>query len=150
MLPEARLIKSESTLRELSLSDETLMTRKAMVRWLALSFGLIHPNETRLLLLDVFDAALEFHIKNKNPTTKEIITRLEENTKTKQNPKAVYYHLQRLLTCGILSRKKGMYCIGEGNGKRLREIFREFYIKKLDSGFSNIERVLEKLETSQI
>ncbi|MBI5046382.1 hypothetical protein HZC07_01480 [Candidatus Micrarchaeota archaeon] len=150
MLPESRLIKSELTLRELSLPPEVVLTRKAIVRWLALSFGLIHPNESRLLLLDVFDSALEFHIKNINPTTRDIIAKLEENTKEKQNPKAVYYHLQRLTTQGILARKKGRYYIGDGEGKKLNEIFREYYIKKIDRSFENIGNAFEKLQTGQI
>jgi len=145
MIPESKLIRSELTLRELSLPDDVLLARKSLVRWLALSFGMIAPNESRRLLLDILDVLLEFHVKKEAPTTRDILSRLEELTKEKQNPKAVYYHLQRLRNSGILTRKKGRYFFGEGDNRELREVFRDFYIKKTDMTFSNIGKALEKL-----
>ncbi|MDD5172160.1 MAG: hypothetical protein PHF60_03940 [Candidatus ainarchaeum sp.] len=148
MIPESRLIMSEFTIRELSLPDDVLLARKSLIRWLALSLGMILPNESRKLLLDILEVLIEFHVKNENPTTRDIIARLEEQTKAKQNPKAVYYHLQRLKGFGILSRKKGRYHLGYGDGKNLKETFRQFYLNKADSAFSNIAVALEKLENS--
>jgi hypothetical protein len=147
MIPESRLIMSEFTLRELSLPDDVLLARKSLIRWLALSLGMILPNESRKLLLDILEVLIEFHVKNENPTTRDIVTRLEEHTKAKQNPKAVYYHLQRLKTSGILARKKGRYHLGYGDGKNLKETFRQFYLNKADSAFSNIATALDKLES---
>jgi len=148
MIPEAKLIKSEMVIRELALPDDVLLARKSMVRWLALSLGLIMPNESRTLLLDIFDALLEFHASKEKPTTKEIIERLEKTSGEKQNPKAVYYHLQRLTGMGMITRKKGEYCFGDGNGENLSEIFRDFYRSRTDSTFSNIEKALKRLENS--
>lgn len=148
MLPESKLIRSELTVRELALPEEVLLARKSLVRWLALSLGLIMPNESRKLLLDILDVLLEFHVKNESPTTKDILARLEETTKEKQNPKAVYYHLLRLKNFGILVRNKGRYQLGEGDRRNLREIFREFYMKKADTAFYNIGTALDKLENS--
>ncbi len=147
MIPESRLIRSELVLRDLSLPDDVMLARKSLIRWLALSLGMISPNESRQLLLDILEALLECQIKNELPTTKDIIAKLETQTKTKQNPKAVYYHLQRLKDSGILSRKKGRYSIGDGDGKKLKDILREKYIKKADSAFENIATVLEKIES---
>jgi hypothetical protein len=147
MIPEAKLIKSEMVIRELSLPDDVLLARKSIVRWLALSLGLIAPNESRTLLLDIFDVLIEFHLGKKTPTTKDIMERLENITGEKQNPKAVYYHLQRLTGMGILERKKGVYFFGDGNGENLSDIFRDFYKNKTDSTFSNIEKALKKLES---
>jgi hypothetical protein len=146
MIPESRLIRSELTIRELALPDDVLLARKSLIRWIALSLGMILPNESRRLLLDILEVLFEFHIKNDAPTTKDIIARLTELTKEEQNPKAVYYHLQRLKDFGILTRKKGMYYLGDGEGRSLKGIFREFYMKKADGAFSNIDRALEKLE----
>jgi repressor of nif and glnA expression len=148
MIPESRLIRSEMTLRELSLPDDVLLARKSLIRWVALSLGMILPNESRRLLLDILEVLFEFHVKNEAPTTKDIIAKLEERAKAEQNPKAVYYHLQRLQSSGILTRKKGRYHLGEGDGKSLRDIFRELYAKKADTAFSNIDKALEKLENS--
>jgi hypothetical protein len=148
MLPESKLIRSELTVRELALPEEVLLARKSLVRWLALSLGLIMPNESRKLLLDILDVLLEFHVKNESPTTKDILARLEETTKEKQNPKAVYYHLLRLKNFGILVRVKGRYQLGEGNSRNLKDLFRGFYMKKADAAFSNIGIALDKLEGS--
>lgn len=147
MIPEAKLIKSEIVVRELSLPDDVLLARKSIVRWLALSLGLIMPNESRTLLLDIFDVLLEFQMNNVSPTTKEIIDRLEENGE-KQNPKAVYYHLQKLTNAGILTRKKGKYYFGDGDGKKVSDVFRDFYKSKTESAFGNIEKALKRLENS--
>ena len=147
MIPESRLIKSELTIRELSLPEDVLLARKSLLRWVALSLGMILPNESRTLILDIMDVVFEFHVKGDAPTTKDIIARLEEKTKSEQNPKAVYYHLQRLKDSGILSRKKGRYYLGEGESRNLGEIFRKIYMKRADIAFSNIETALEKLES---
>ena len=77
---------------------------------------------------------------------KDILSRLEETTKAKQNPKAVYYHLLRLKEAGILARRKGRYYLGDGEKRSLGEIFRGIYMKKADGAFSNIAVALEKLE----
>jgi DNA-binding transcriptional ArsR family regulator len=148
MIPESRLIKSELTIRELALPDDVLIARKSLIRWVALSLGMILPNESRTLILDIIDVIFEFHVKGESPTTKDIIARLEENSKEKQNSKAVYYHLQKLKEAGIIKRKKGRYQLGEGEESNLSEIFRRVYMKKADEAFSNIGVALEKLEGS--
>ncbi len=148
MIPESRLIRSEVIIRELALPDDVLLARKSLIRWIALSMGMIMPNESRRLLLDILEVIFDFHLRNQTPTTVDIVKKLEEFTQTKQNLKAVYYHLQRLTEYGILSRKKGRYYLGNGEGKNLREIFREFYIKKAESAFSNMGTALDKLESN--
>jgi hypothetical protein len=147
MIPESRLIRSELTIRDLSLPDDVLLARKSLIRWLALSLGMILPNESRRLLLDILEVLFESHVKDEAPTTKDIMDRLNALTKEEPNAKAVYYHLLRLKELGLLCRKKGRYHLGEGDGKKLKEIVREFYLKKADNAFSNIDKALEKLES---
>jgi len=146
MIPESRLIKSELILREMSLPSDVLLARKSLVRWLALSLGLILPNESRTLLLDVLDALLYFHVKKESPTTRDILERLEAEGGEKPNPKAVYYHLLRLKNAGLLGRNKGRYSLSGYEGKALPELFREFYLQKADSAFGNIGVALKKLQ----
>jgi DNA-binding PadR family transcriptional regulator len=148
MIPESRLIKSEVIIREMSLPDDVLMARKSLVRWIALSLGLILPNESRMLLLDVLDALLYFHVKKQTPTTQDILARLETEIGKPPGEKAVYYHLLKLKEAGIITRKKGMYMLSEEEGKNLSDFFREFYLKKANSAFGNIDSALKKLETS--
>ena len=148
MIPESRLIQSELTLRDLSLPDDVLLAKKSLLRWIALSLGMIAPNESRTLLLDILDVLFEFHVKNEHPTTKDIVSKLEDKSKSRQNPKAIYYHLQRLMNAGILARKKGRYFLGEGDEKGLNHVFHSIYLKKTDQAFSKIGKALEKLESS--
>jgi len=147
MIPESRLIRSELTIRELSLPDDVLLARKSLIRWLALSLGMILPNESRRLLLDILEVLFEAHVKGETPTTKDIMARLKEITKEEPNAKAVYYHLLRLKELGLLTRKKGRYQLGDEDGKSLKEIVKGFYMKKADHAFSNIDKALEKLES---
>ncbi len=148
MIPESRLIRSELVIRDMSLPPDVLLARKSLVRWVALSLGLILPNESRTLLLDVLDALLYFHVKRESPTTQDILARLEAETREKPNPKAVYYHLLRLKNAGMLVRKKGRYALSDEEGRSLHSLFREFYFKKADSAFGNIDAALKKLEGS--
>ena len=148
MIPESRLIKSEVIIREMSLPDEVLIARKSLVRWVALSLGLILPNESRTLLLDVLDTLLYFHVNKQAPTTQEILSRLETETGKPANAKAVYYHLLKLKDAGLLTRKKGQYMLSEEEGKNLSDFFKEFYLKRANSAFNNIDSALKKLENS--
>ncbi len=148
MIPESKLIKSELTIRELSLPDDVALARKSLVRWLALSLGLINPNESRTLLMEILDVLVYFHMKKEQPTTKDIIDGLSKKGDANPNQKAVYYHLQKLKDLGILSRKKGRYYFGDGVEEDLSKIFRGFYGKKLESAFSNIDVAIKKLESS--
>jgi len=150
MIPESRLIRSELTIREMSLPNEVLLARKSLVRWVALSIGMIMPNESRRLLLDIFEVLVEFHVRRQEPTTKDILVRLEELTGSPPNPKAVYYHLLRLRNIGLLKRKKGRYHFGDGDGKSLKDVFRVFYARRSDEAFANMALALEKLENGYL
>ncbi|MBD3210384.1 hypothetical protein GF318_03310 [Candidatus Micrarchaeota archaeon] len=146
MIPESRLIQSELTIRGLTLPDDVLLARKSLLRWVALSLGMVSPNESRTLLLDILDVLFEFSAKNESPTTRDILARLEQKTKKGPNPKAVYYHLQKLKDNGIISRKKGRYVLGDGEESSLKEIFRKTYLRKTENAFSRIGKALDKLE----
>lgn len=150
MIPESRLIKSEIVIREMSLPDDVLIAKKSLVRWIALSLGLILPNESRTLLLDVLDALLYFHVKKQNPTTQDILSQLKKQNKKEPNPKAVYYHLLKLKESGMLMRKKGRYSLSEEEGKPLSDLFREIYLRKANSAFENVDTALKKLQDSYL
>lgn len=149
MIPEAKLIKSEITLRDISLPDDIKLTRKSLIRWLALSLGLISPNESRRLLLDILDVLISFHVKNEQPTTIQILEALEKSRSGEKmcHPKAVYYHLLRLKESGFISRKKGQYFIGDGDSGKLSQIFRRIYSQKSDSVFKKIDEAFSSVES---
>lgn len=148
MIPESKLIRSEITLRELVLPEETKLTRKALIRWIALALGLMAPNESRKLLLDILEALFYFHVSRRQPTTTQILEKMEELSKTKPNSKAVYYHLLNLKNTGLLNRKKGRYYFSEEEGKKLGDIIKQFYEQKLQQTFTTVEEALTTLETN--
>ncbi len=146
LIPEAKLLRNELTLRDLSLPDDVVLARKSLIRWTALSLGLISPNESRRLLLDILDVLLEFHAGKEAPTTVQIIDRLIERGGDKKNTKAVYYHLLKLKEKGILTRKKGRYYFWGEDWKPLAELFKDFYFRKATETFEKISVALKKLE----
>lgn len=153
MIPEAKLVRSELTLRDLALPDEVTLARKSLIRWTALSLGLISLNESRRLLLGVLDALISFHVAKEAPTTAQIVDKIAEEAgnkenKGQQNIKAIYYHLLKLKEKGIIVRKKGRYYFSGEDWKPLPELFRGFYFHKADEMFKRMDVALKKLEES--
>lgn len=146
MIVESRLIKTEMVLRELALPDDVLLTRASTVRWLALSLGLVSPNESRTIVIDLLDALLHFHYANKRPTIKDLVDKLSEKGLSEKNIKAVYYHLDRLRDMGIINREKGEYFFGDGSTTDLAMIFKKIYEQRSAAVFENIGRALSRIE----
>lgn len=145
MIPEAGLIKRELVVRNMALTDEVRLTRKSLVRWIALSLGLISPNESRTIVIDVLDVLLKEFAHGKKPTTKEIYEKVGKKRKDSVSEKTVYYHLQRLANKGLIQREKGQYFISKDR-EQLREAIRKVYTKEFDEAFGNIGKALDSLE----
>lgn len=145
MIPESKFIKKEIVLRNMWLDDEVRLTRKSLIRWVALSLGLISEKESRDLIIDVLDVLFEFFARGEEPTTQEIVDRLKAKSDEEPNPKAVYYHLQKLMDQGLLQREKGKYFISREN-KRLSVAVRELYLKEANEALEEITKALEGLE----
>ena len=112
-MPESALIRGECLVRELQLNDEVKLTRKGLVRWLALSLGLISPHESRTGLLEVLEALLFFHYKRRDsksdPDIHQLLEKIKEIRKSEPNPKAVRYHLLQLKKLGVIETRKRKY-----------------------------------------
>ena len=107
--PEAELIDCELFMRDMQLTREVRLTRKSLVRWLALSLGLISPNETRTTMLELLDALLYFQLaEKKDPDIGEIMDYIKQESGD-GNEKAVRYHLLQMKETGLIERKKGKY-----------------------------------------
>ncbi len=142
MLPEKELIKTEFTIRDLYLTNDVLITKKSLTRWIALALGLISPNETRTTLIDLLDVLFDFHIKKEPITVKNIMNYFKENG-INADEKSIYYHLSRLKKMGLLTNKKGRYSFGEG---KLSFLIKKSLQKKFDTAFENIEKALNERE----
>ena len=72
---ESKLIERELTIRNLRMTKEVTETRRSLVRWLALSLGVISPGESRLSAVSVLDAILYFQFsERKDPSVEELMT----------------------------------------------------------------------------
>jgi predicted transcriptional regulator len=145
MIPEAGLIKRELVVRNMALTDDVRLTRKSLVRWIALSLGLISPNESRTIAIDVLDVLLREFAQGKRPTTKEIYEKVGRKRKDPVSEKTVYYHLQRLAGMGLIQREKGQYFISKEK-EGLREAVKKVYEKEFEEAFGNIGKALDSVE----
>jgi hypothetical protein len=111
MLNEAGLIERELTLRDLRMTKEVMETRRAIVRWLALSLGIISPGESRLSAVSVLDAMLYFGFKEKKePQVPDIMEYISAHW-SPMNEKTLRYHLLQLKKGGIVANAKGSYSL---------------------------------------
>ena len=116
MIPESKLIKKEVVLRELLLSKEVLETKNSLLRWVALSLGLINQNESRLGVLSVFEALVYFQfVEKKDANFDEIMSYLQKNQEQKLSEKSIRYHLLQLKKKGIVENKKGLWYFSGSN-----------------------------------
>jgi len=95
----------------MQLPQEVKMTRKSLVRWLALSMGLVSPNESRTMMLELLEALFHFQFsEKKDPDVPDLMAFLEkEFDRSEDNEKAIRYHLLQLQNLGLIERKKGSY-----------------------------------------
>lgn len=152
-MPESALIRGEVTVRELQLNDEVKLTRKGLVRWLALSLGIISPKESRTGLLEVLEALLFFHYQRREtksePDIHRLLEKIGEIKKKEPNPKAVRYHLLQLKKLGIIETKKRKYRfvlspLQENDDLALA--LSHVYRQRMDSSFEKIKKALSLLE----
>ncbi len=110
--PESDLVRREWTIRLMDLPPEVLNRRKKLLRWVALSLGLISPGEERTGILDVLDA-LFYHVYTKGvePTAQDVLDFVNKRRVERgEKPvvlEAVRYHLRRLEAADIIEKTKG-------------------------------------------
>lgn len=108
-LSESGLIEKELTLRNLRLTKEVLETRRSIVRWLALSLGVLNPGESRLSGVSVLDALVHFQfVERVDPTVSEIGEYIGKNWE-QMNEKTLRYHLLRMKNMGLVENSQGKF-----------------------------------------
>ncbi len=135
------LIKNEICFRELSLPSDIRANNKALVKWLALSIGLINPGDKRDGIVDVFAVLVE-GLREAMPLTIEEITRRASRRRDKAiSEKTAYYHIKRLKDMGLVSKVKAGYILGDGHERELGTIIRKVYEERLNKMLSTIEEI---------
>ena len=148
-LPEAGLVRKTITLREMDLPPEVKLTKKSLLRWFALSTGLISEKESRTTGLDILDALFYLQLsKNRQPTTQDIQQLIKSKRGREVSEKLIRYHLKRLIDLGFLRRKKNKYLFNnapEGEMTDLRSSYQHWVSKNVLRSLENTEKVLEQL-----
>ncbi|MCS7109314.1 MAG: hypothetical protein NZ903_00770 [Candidatus Micrarchaeota archaeon] len=145
-LPESKLIKSELILRDMDLSQEVKMTRKSLVRWLALSLGIISKNESRQSVLNVLEALLYYHLKEKKePNYQDLVDYFSQNN-IQMNEKTIRYHLTQLRKMGLLDDSRGTYRFSGFQYDNLSSALEQTYQRRAYLTFFNIKEAISVLE----
>ena len=121
VINESKFIESEVTFRNMSLSKEVSETRRSLVRWLALSFGIINPGESRLSAISVLDGILHFQFTAKKDPTVTDLSEYIEKVWGPINEKTLRYHLLQLKKSHIVKNAKGRYSIPNNIGDKYDE-----------------------------
>ncbi len=108
-LNESELIERELTIRSLRLTKEVLETRRSIVRWLALSLGIINPGESRLGAIAVLDSLVYFQfVRRVDPSVKDLAEYITQNWGG-INEKTLRYHLLQMKKTGYLENSQGTF-----------------------------------------
>lgn len=110
-LNESKFIENEVTLRNLRFSGEAGETRRSMVRWLALSLGVINPGESRQTAVSVLDAVLYFQFSERKDPTVEELSQYIGKSWSEINEKTLRYHLLQLKKAHIVENGSGKYSL---------------------------------------
>lgn len=147
--PESQLIRNEWIIRKLDLPPEVTLTRRSLLRWFALSMGLISPNESRDTVLDILDGLFVFWFsKNASPSTLELQAFLKEKTGETVSDKLLLYHLKRLSDLGLLSRKNKKYFLNpspSANPTDFSAAFNYWFTSPASGSLKEIENTSQKL-----
>jgi len=150
--PESELVRKSFTFRKMDLPPQVLLTKKSLLRWTALSLGLISENESRSTLIEILDVFffLVFSKKEK-PSSKQIKAFLEKNRSVHVSEKLVRYHLNRLCELGFISHEKGAYSLNpapDAERDDLSAAFSYWYKRELEDSVSGLGKALSKLQSA--
>jgi len=151
-LPESELVRKSFSIKQMDLPPSVQLTKRSLLRWFALSFGLISEKESRDTVLNVLDAVFYFLLsKKKNPTTLEIQAHIYSKYHRKISEKLLRYHLNRLIALNLLQRKQNRYLLNNSPSAEQGNIVESFnhWVKQpVNESLDNIEKVLGKIAQS--
>lgn len=147
-MPEAKLINSEVVVRDMQLTDEVKMTRKSLLRWVALSMGLISPNESRDTVIMLFEALLHYSFRGKEPDVHQIMEYVQK-AGAKTGEKTVRYHLLQLKKRKLLESSGGKYRFvvpPDTGAKDVGESLEYAYVGQVNSSFGKVKQAVKRLK----
>ncbi len=149
--PESHLVRRSFTIRQMDLPPNVTLTKRSLLRWFALSFGLLSEKESRSTILDVLDALFYFNLSRQSaPSTEELRQHLKEKGK-EVSEKLLRYHLKRLIDLGLLQRKRLRYSFCSAPKAEPTDLIAGFNYsisEPLNKALADVSLVLEKLSES--
>ena len=147
--PESNLVRKTFIVRQMDLPPSVKLTKRSLLRWFALSFGLISSGESRSTVLLVLDALFSLLLTSKeNPSTTDIQAFIKEKFQKKISEKLIRYHLNRLIDSGLVVRRKARYFINNNpyaEPNNLKESFVHWFKTPANTAMVDIENVLVSL-----
>jgi len=147
--PESGLVRKTFIVRQMDLPPSVKLTKRSLLRWFALSFGLISSGESRNTVLLVLDSLFSLLLTSKsNPSTTDIQAGIKEKFQKKISEKLIRYHLNRLIESGLVVRRKARYFINNNpyaEPNNLKESFAHWFKQPANTAMSDIENVLTHL-----
>lgn len=147
--PESGLVRKTFIVRQMDLPPSVKLTKRSLLRWFALSFGLISSGESRNTVLLVLDALFFLLLTTKAaPSTTDIQVHIKEKFQKKISEKLIRYHLNRLIESGLLVRRKARYFINNNpyaEPNNLKESFAHWFKAPANTAMADIENVLVSL-----
>jgi len=151
-IPESELVRKTFTIKKMDLPPSVQLTKRSLLRWFALSFGLISEQESRDTVLNVLDALFHFLLKKKrNPTTLELQAYIDSKYHKKVSEKLLRYHLNRLIALELIKRKSNRYLLNnspKGEPNNIVESFNHWVKNPVNQSLDDISAVLSKLSQS--
>lgn len=148
-MPESEFVRRTFILRKMDLPPSVEMTKRSLLRWFALSFGLISEQESRDTVLNVLEALFYFLIsKKQNPSTLDIQAYINEKYQKKISEKLLRYHLNKLIDLELIIRKSNRYWINNdphGQPGNLQDSFKHWVKLPVNQTMDEVENVLSKI-----
>ncbi len=152
--PEVELIRKSFIIRKMDLPPGVKLTKKSLLRWFALAFGMVSEKDSRDTALNILDSLFYFLFSKKsNPSTVEIQNHLKDKHKMSISEKLLRYHLNKLIQWGFIIRKKNLYFLNpspHADRLDLKESFSFWVRRDVVSSMDEIEEVLLLLNKSYL
>jgi repressor of nif and glnA expression len=149
MIPESEFIEETITVRDMRLPSDVTLTKRSLIRWIALSLGLINPNESRKSLIYLIEILFENQLKNKTGiSVEQIMKHVEKKEMDKSfSEKTVRYHLLRLEKKGFVKRKNIYYSlsVSDFSDDSIENVVEE-YIERQNRAMDKVKIALNKLK----
>ena len=150
--PESELVRKTFTLKQMDLPPSVQLTKRSMLRWFAMSFGLLSEQESRDTVLNVLDSLFYFLLfKKQNPSTIELQTYISDKYGKKISEKLLRYHLNRLIALEFVQRKRNRYFLNNNPSTEPDDLVESFnfWVKKpVNESLDGIGLVLGKISDS--